>query len=60
MPGSLDAALDALEVDHDFLLQDDVFTQDVLDMWFGIKRNEAAEQRLRRAGSRAACPWNAR
>ena len=47
VPGSLDAALDALEADNDFLLQGDVFTQDVLDMWLDIKRNEAAEQRMR-------------
>ena len=47
VPGSLDEALDALEADHDFLLQGDVFTQDVLDMWFEIKRNEAAELRQR-------------
>ena len=41
--GSLDAALDALEADHDLLLRGDVFAQDVLEMWFGIKRNEAGE-----------------
>ncbi|MGH8613197.1 MAG: type I glutamate--ammonia ligase, partial [Gammaproteobacteria bacterium] len=31
--GSLDAALDALEQDHEFLLKGDVFTQDVIDTW---------------------------
>jgi glutamine synthetase len=47
VPGSLDAALDALEGDHDFLLQGGVFTQDLLDAWFDIKREEAAQLRLR-------------
>jgi glutamine synthetase len=36
--GSLDAALDALEQDHAFLLKGDVFTQDVIDTWIGYKR----------------------
>ncbi|MCC6236881.1 MAG: type I glutamate--ammonia ligase [Dehalococcoidia bacterium] len=47
VPGSLDAALDALEADHDFLLQGGVFTQDLLDMWLELKREEAAGIRLR-------------
>ncbi|MEZ4501690.1 MAG: type I glutamate--ammonia ligase [Dehalococcoidia bacterium] len=47
VPGSLDAALDALEADHDFLLQGGVFTQDLLDAWLDIKREEAAQLRLR-------------
>ena len=47
VPGSLDAALDALEADHDFLLQGGVFTQDLLDMWMEMKREEAAGIRLR-------------
>jgi glutamine synthetase len=47
VPGSLDAALDALEADHDFLLQGGVFTQDLLDAWFEMKRGEAAALRLR-------------
>jgi glutamine synthetase len=47
VPGSLDAALDALEGDHDFLLQGGVFTQDLLDAWFDMKREEAAQLRLR-------------
>ncbi|MEE8421571.1 MAG: hypothetical protein V3S31_02215, partial [Dehalococcoidia bacterium] len=47
VPGSLEAALDAMEADHDFLLQGDVFTQDVLDAWLEFKRNEVAEQAQR-------------
>ncbi|MGE0228944.1 MAG: type I glutamate--ammonia ligase [Dehalococcoidia bacterium] len=47
VPGSLDQALDALEADHDFLLQGGVFTQDVIDTWVEYKRSEAQEVRLR-------------
>jgi glutamine synthetase len=47
VPGSLDAALDALEADHDYLLAGGVFTQDLLDTWLEIKREEAASVRLR-------------
>jgi glutamine synthetase len=48
VPGSLDAALDALEADHDFLLQGGVFTQDVIDHWLDYKRaHEVDELRLR-------------
>jgi glutamine synthetase len=38
VPGSLGAALDALEADHEFLLEGDVFTQDLLDTWVDYKR----------------------
>ena len=48
VPGSLDAVLDALEEDHDFLMKGDVFTQDLLEMWLDYKRtNELDEVRLR-------------
>ena len=47
VPGSLDQALDALEKDHDFLLQGGVFTPDVIDTWLEMKRSEAQEVRLR-------------
>ena len=48
VPGSLDAVLDALEEDHDFLLKGDVFTQDLLETWIDYKRtNELDEVRLR-------------
>lgn len=47
-PASLDEALDALEKDHEFLLQGEVFTQDVVDQWIWYKRtNEADAIRLR-------------
>ena len=37
-PGSLDEALDALEKDHDFLLRDGVFTEDLIEVWLDYKR----------------------
>jgi len=36
-PGSLRDALMALEADHDFLLKNDVFTQDVIETWINYK-----------------------
>ena len=48
VPGSLDQALDALEADHDYLLEGGVFTQDVIDHWIDYKRvHEVDEMRLR-------------
>ena len=48
VPGSLEQALDALEGDHDFLLEGGVFTQDVIDHWIDYKRvREVDELRLR-------------
>ena len=38
VPGSLDAVLEALEQDHQFLLRGGVFTQDLIDTWIGYKR----------------------
>jgi glutamine synthetase len=47
-PGSLEEALDALETDHDFLLQGDVFTPDVIHYWVKYKReNEVDAIRVR-------------
>ena len=47
-PGSLDAVLDALEGDHEFLLKGDVFTEDMIQTWIGYKReNEVDAVRLR-------------
>jgi glutamine synthetase len=37
-PGSLQESLNALEADHQFLLEGGVFTQDLIDTWIGYKR----------------------
>src|SRR5262249_42195429 len=48
VPSSLDDALDALEEDHDFLLQGDVFTEDPIQTRIEYKRkSEADAVRLR-------------
>ena len=48
VPGSLDEVLDALEEDHDFLLEGDVFTSDLIEVWLDYKRtNEIDPMRLR-------------
>jgi glutamine synthetase len=48
VPSSLDAALNALEKDHEFLLKGDVFTEDVIETWLDYKRkNEHDAVRLR-------------
>ena len=39
-PGSLEAALNALERDHDFLLRGDVFTEDVIQEWIKYKMDK--------------------
>ena len=43
MPGSLDQALDALEGDHDFLLEGGVFTPDVIETWIAYKRKKEVD-----------------
>ncbi len=43
LPGSLEAVLDALEADHEFLLKGDVFTMDLIDMWIGWKRENEVD-----------------
>ncbi|MGE0787035.1 MAG: type I glutamate--ammonia ligase [Sandaracinaceae bacterium] len=43
VPGSLDGALTALERDHEFLLQGDVFTKDVIDEWVSFKREHEVD-----------------
>lgn len=40
IPTSLDAVLDALEEDHDYLLAGGVFTPDLIKMWVELKRAE--------------------
>jgi glutamine synthetase len=47
VPGSLDEALNALEDDHSFLLEGNVFTRDVLEHYVELKRAQADEVRLR-------------
>jgi glutamine synthetase len=47
-PGTLDEALDALQGDHQFLLEGNVFTPDVIDTYLSYKRSrEIDEIRLR-------------
>jgi len=48
VPTSLGAVLDALETDHEFLLQGGVFTPDLIETWIDYKRtNEIAPIALR-------------
>jgi glutamine synthetase len=48
VPGSLEEVLDALEADHQWLLEGGVFTQDVVDTWIEYKRlHEVDAVRLR-------------
>jgi glutamine synthetase len=47
-PGSLPEVLDALEADHEYLLEGDVFTPDLIETWTDWKRaNEIDPVRLR-------------
>jgi glutamine synthetase len=47
-PGSLDEAINALETDHEFLLQGGVFTRDLIETYISYKReNEIDAIRLR-------------
>lgn len=48
VPGSLEKVLDALEADHDYLLEGGVFTPDLVETWVDYKRvNEVDAVRLR-------------
>ena len=48
VPGSLEASLAALEADHAFLLEGEVFTESLIDAWIDWKRqHELDEVRLR-------------
>ena len=48
VPGSLSEVLDALEADHDYLLEGGVFTPDLIETWIEYKRvNEVDPIRLR-------------
>jgi glutamine synthetase len=42
-PASLEAALNALEADHAFLLRGDVFTRDVIETWLDYKRKRECD-----------------
>ncbi len=42
-PGSLEEALNNLEKHHEFLLQGDVFTSDVIDTWIWYKREKEVD-----------------
>jgi glutamine synthetase len=47
-PPSLEAALDALHKDHEFLLRGDVFTEDVISTWIDYKlKHEVDAMRMR-------------
>ncbi|HEX5578263.1 MAG TPA: type I glutamate--ammonia ligase, partial [Candidatus Limnocylindria bacterium] len=47
VPDSLGGVLDALEADHEFLLQGDVFTPDLIETWVELKRADIDAVRLR-------------
>jgi glutamine synthetase len=48
VPGTLAEVLDALEADHDYLTEGDVFTPDLIETWVDWKRtNEVDPMRLR-------------
>jgi glutamine synthetase len=48
VPASLEAVLEALEADRDFLSEGDVFTDDLIDTWLDYKRTKEVDQiRLR-------------
>jgi glutamine synthetase len=40
VPASLDQVMDSLEADHEFLLQGDVFTSDLIETWIDFKRTQ--------------------
>jgi glutamine synthetase len=47
VPDSLGGVLDALEADHEFLLQGDVFTPDLIETWVELKQADIDAVRLR-------------
>lgn len=49
VPGSLEESLQALESDHSFLLEGNVFTPDLLESYISFKRTQSDEVRLRPA-----------
>ena len=47
VPASLEAVLDELEADHEYLLAGDVFTPDLIETWIEMKRDDINQLRLR-------------
>ncbi|RKX30021.1 MAG: type I glutamate--ammonia ligase [Candidatus Zixiibacteriota bacterium] len=47
LPTSLNKALNALEKDHDYLMLDGVFTEDLVENWIKLKRHEVSQIRVR-------------
>ncbi len=47
VPASLDAVLDELEKDHDYLLAGGVFTSDLIETWIEMKREDINAIRMR-------------
>jgi glutamine synthetase len=43
VPGSLEEVLDALEEDHEFLLEGGVFTKDLIETWIAYKREKEVD-----------------
>ncbi len=43
MPFTLDDSLDALEKDHDFLVESGVFTEEFIKLWSDLKRKECGD-----------------
>ena len=48
LPASLEGALDALEKDHDFLTQNDVFTEELVETYLDYKRTAEVDQMRQR------------
>lgn len=46
VPASLEEALAALEEDHDFLTEGDVFTEDLIETWIDMKQTEIQQARM--------------
>ena len=44
IPGSLEDVLNILEKDHEFLLEGDVFTKEVIDTWIAYKRETEVDE----------------
>ncbi|GAB3698289.1 type I glutamate--ammonia ligase [Mariniluteicoccus flavus] len=47
VPPTLEAVLDNLEADHEFLLAGDVFTSDLIETWVDLKREDVQAVRMR-------------